>query len=81
MCFRKSAKVQICWSERSSFHAGMPVHRMPCFIFQNVWPSGSSSTPLVANCGGSGFSPLAMGDAEMSPCAVPWQIGSFSRRA
>src|SRR5262249_51149724 len=36
MCFRKSAKVQICWSESSSFHAGIPVQRMPCFIFRIV---------------------------------------------
>jgi hypothetical protein len=36
MCFRKSAKVQICWSESSSFRAGMPVQRMPCFL-RRAW--------------------------------------------
>ncbi len=77
MCFKKSANVQICWSESSFFHAGIPVQRMPCFIFQNVSPSGSSSTPSVANCGGLGFLPLAIGDADVSPPAVPWQIAQF----
>ena len=65
MCFRKSAKVQICWSESSSFHAGMPVQRMPCFIFQNVSPSGSSSTPSVE-------SPLLSG--------ADWRPGRTSSR-
>ena len=54
MCFRYSARVQICSSDKLVPHEGMPVQRMPCFIFQKEKPSGSSSTPSVASCGGCG---------------------------
>ena len=42
----------------------MPVRRIPCLIFQNETSSVSSSTPSVANCGGFGYMPFAIGDAE-----------------
>jgi hypothetical protein len=74
MCFRNRARVHICWSLSVLFQAGMPVQRMPFFIFQKETPSGSSSTPSAASCGGTGFSPRATGDAEASPFAVPWHI-------
>ena len=55
MCFRNSARVQICSSFSVPRQAGMPVQRMPCAIFQKEYPSGSSSTPSVASCGGAGI--------------------------
>ena len=78
MCFRKSAKVQICWSVSVPYQAGMPVQRIPFSTFQTVQPSGSSSTPSLASCGGCGYSPFAIGEAEASPLAVPWQIAQWS---
>jgi len=47
---------------------------MPCLIFQKEKPSGSSSTRSAASCGGRGYRPLATGEADGSPFAVPWQI-------
>ena len=70
MCLRKSARVQICSSVKVPFHAGMPLQRMPCDITQKEWPSASSSTPSVASCGGDGYSPLAIGEAE-GACGAP----------
>src|SRR5215831_13728238 len=45
MCFRNRARDQICWSVSVHFHDGIPVHRMPCLVFQNKKLSGSSSSP------------------------------------
>jgi len=74
ICLRNRARLQICWSVSVAFHDGIPVHRMPCLIFQKEKPSGSSSTPSAASCGGRGYRPLATGEADGSPFAVPWQI-------
>ena len=71
MCLRNSASVHICCVLSVAFHAGIPVQRMPCSIFQKVTPCGSSSTPSEASCGGFGFSPFATGLAEASPREVP----------
>src|SRR5215469_4189512 len=54
ICLRNKARVQISRSVRVPFHDGIPVHRMPCLIFQKEKASGSSSTPSVASCGGCG---------------------------
>lgn len=35
ICFKNSASVQACASLNLPFQEGMPVHRMPCLIFQN----------------------------------------------
>jgi hypothetical protein len=53
MCFRNSARVQICWSLRALFHDGMPVRRIPCFTFQNV-----RLTPRPLPCRGRSRSAL-----------------------
>src|SRR5262249_5279709 len=34
ICLRNRARDQICWSVSVRFHDGIPVHRMPCLIFQ-----------------------------------------------
>ena len=74
MCFRKRANVHICRSSSSYFHAGIPVQRIPCWLLQNVQPSGSSSTPLLANWGGAGYSPSAIADSVDFPFADASQI-------
>ena len=51
---------------------------MPCFICQNETPSGSSSTPWVANCGGCGWRPLANGDNDVPRLAL-FGLSMFSR--
>ena len=81
MCLRKAASVHICWSLREDANEGMPVRRMPCLIFQNETPSGSSSTPSCAPFQGAfDQRPFAIGEGD-APCfPEPWQTAQFSAK-
>jgi hypothetical protein len=74
MCFRKSAKVQICWSESSSFHAGIPVQPNAVFYFPKRLALRIILHTIGSQLRRAGI--LALGYGR-SPSAVPWQIAQF----